>query len=62
MIDLDLVVLVSEARPAVVAQSEPAGDRGVDRPEPLGGDLAEQVGGGEAVHPQPGVGPRLAQA
>jgi len=60
VVDLDLVVLGAKARSAVVAQRQPGGDGGVDGAEALGRDLPQQVGRGEAVHPQPGVRPRLA--
>lgn len=54
MVDLDLVMLGAEARPAVVAQREAIRDGALDGAEALTANLAEQVGGGEAVHPQPG--------
>jgi len=52
VVDLGLVVLAAEAGAAVVAQGQPGGDRLLDRAEPLRADLAQQIGGGEAVHPQ----------
>ncbi len=59
VVDLGLVVVGAEAGAAVVAQGEPGGDRLLDRAEALGADLAEQVGGGEAVDPAGGVVPDL---
>ncbi len=59
VVDLGLVVVGAEAGAAVVAEREPGGDRLLDRAEALGADLAEQVGGGEAVHAAGGVIPDL---
>jgi hypothetical protein len=59
VVDLGLVVVGAEAGAAVVAEREPGCDRSLDRPEPFGAHLAEQIGGGEAVHPLRGVVPDL---
>jgi hypothetical protein len=59
MVDLGLVVVRAEAGAAVVAEREPGRGCPVDRPEALGADLAQQVGGGEAVHAAGGVVPDL---
>jgi hypothetical protein len=43
----------------VVAQRESRGDGALDRAEALARDLAQQIGGGEAVHPLGRVEERL---
>src|SRR5947208_6145191 len=60
VVDLDLVVMAAEAGASVIAQRQPGGDRPLERAEPFGADLAQQIGGSEAVHPQRRVRPRFA--
>src|SRR3954447_9361534 len=60
--DLGLVVGRAEAAAAVVAQLQAGRGAGLDRAEAVADRLAQQVGGGEAVHPRRGVDPRLAGA
>jgi len=60
VVDLCLIVVAAKARAAVVAQRQSARDGALDRAEALHSGLAQQVGGGEPVHPRGGVGPGLA--
>ena len=62
VIDLGLVVMGAKARAAVVAQRETAGDGALHRAEALRARLAQQVGGGEAIHPRRGVDDGLSVA
>jgi hypothetical protein len=60
VVDLGLVVGAAEAGAAVVAEGEPGGDCALDRAEALAAELAQEIGGGEAVDPERGVRPGLA--
>src|SRR5688572_22893983 len=62
MVELGLVVPGAETAAAVVAELQAGSGAGVHGAEAVEDRLAQQVGGGPAVHPGSGVDPDLAGA